>query len=103
MQESQSRSEFRIVPHGTIGIGNTIIFNVTSTSKRIKQYNGEIVMRSHQTVGDLINAVAKQVHLTIPELRVYRLGKEMTTTPFQTPISQLNMLGRETGAVFLLF
>lgn len=93
MKESQSISDYRIIPHGTIGVGPSVIFNISSTSKRLKQYKGDISMRTHQTVGDLMESVAKQVHLNVSEIRVYRLGKQITSDSFSKTIAQLHMLG----------
>lgn len=71
-----------------------VIFHISSTSKRLKQYKGEISMRTHQTVGDLMQAVAKQVHLNITDIRVYRLGKQINTQIFHKTIAQMQMLGK---------
>jgi hypothetical protein len=94
MQESQSLTDYRVVPHGSIGVGPVVIFHISSTSKRLKQYKGEISMRTHQTVGDLMQAVAKQVHLNVSEIRVYRLGKQINTQIFHKTIAQMQMLGK---------
>jgi hypothetical protein len=90
-------SDYRVVPHGTIGAGTPVVFSISSTSKRIKQYKGDISMRTHQTVGDLMRAVAKQVHLQISEMRVFRLGKEINSQMFHKSIAQLSLLGAARG------
>ena len=40
-----------------------------------------------------MQAVSKQVHLNISEIRVYRLGKQINTQIFHKTISQMQMLG----------
>jgi hypothetical protein len=94
LQESMSHTEFRIVPHGSLGIGNLVVFRVVSTSNRLKKFNGDLTMRSNDTVMDLLKAVAKQFQVNCNEVKMFRLGKEILQNEFSKLISQLRQIGK---------
>lgn len=99
MDETTLKSKHSPPPHGSIGRGNPITFKLSSSSKRLKKSCGDIIMRTNDTVEDLINLVAKQLCVPASDLKIFRRGKEISILEHHKSIHQLKMLSEKESLV----
>eukprot|EP01032_Pedospumella_encystans_P008041 gene8041-9580_t len=78
LEESLSHNDGAVALHGTLGRGNPITFHVTSPTKALKEFEGEVVLHANETVNALFDAVAQRMHLSIAEVKLFRLGNELS-------------------------
>lgn len=92
VNESYSAGKNKIYAHNTVSLGKKVVFKVSSSSKKLKEYSGEIVMRCSDSVEELVNEVAKLVRTPLQELKIFRLGKEVSTNDYRRAIAHMHMI-----------
>ena len=103
MVEPTSTALFKLYPHSSLSQGSMVTFKISSTSRNIRnqlvQNNGEIVIRMHETVETLFQKVGNFVKLSPQDIKIFRLGKEISSLEFHKSVSTLPNISEKESLV----